>query len=95
MKTVLVACGTAIATSTVVAKKIEKICSSEGIEVKTVQCKAVDALEKTDEFKPDIIVGTCDLPGEFKVPLIDGRPFLTNVNLDECIDELLEILKNN
>jgi len=93
VKTVLVACGTAIATSTVVAKKIEKLCSENGIEVKTVQCKASEAFEQVENFKPNVIVGTCDLPGSFDVPLVDGRPFLTNVNLEMCTDELLEILK--
>lgn len=93
MKTILVACGTAIATSTVVAKKIEKICEENNIEVKTVQCKASEAASKASTLKPDVVVGTTDLPGKYDVPTVNGRAFLTNVNLQACIDELLEILK--
>ena len=48
MKTVLVACGTAIATSTVVAKKIKRLCEQNNIEVKTVQCKAADAASRAN-----------------------------------------------
>lgn len=50
MKLVLVACGTALATSTVVAKKIEQIAQENGIECRTVQAKAVDAFKKYQEI---------------------------------------------
>ena len=46
MKTILVACGTGIATSTVAAKKCEGICKEAGIQVKTVQCKAAETASK-------------------------------------------------
>jgi PTS system galactitol-specific IIB component len=39
-KTILVACGTAIATSTVVAKTLEEVLRERGIDVVTRQCKA-------------------------------------------------------
>ena len=39
-KRILVACGTAIATSTVVAKGIEEAMAERGIKVITRQCKA-------------------------------------------------------
>ncbi len=94
MKTILVACGTAIATSTVVAKKIEKVCKENNVDVKTVQCKASEAASKAKTLKPDVVVGTCDLPGNFDMPTIKGRAFLTNVNLQACIDELLSVLKS-
>ena len=37
MKTILVACGTGIATSTVAAKKCEGICKEAGIQVKLLK----------------------------------------------------------
>jgi PTS system galactitol-specific IIB component len=39
-KTILVACGTAVATSTVVAISIEEILRDRGFDVVTRQCKA-------------------------------------------------------
>ena len=41
-KRILVACGTAIATSTVVAKGIEEALKARGISVITRQCKATE-----------------------------------------------------
>ncbi len=94
MKTVLVACGTAIATSTVVAKKIKRLCEQNNIEVKTVQCKAADAASRANELLPDLVVSTCDLPGTFPCKTMNGRAFLTGIKLQDCIDELLETLKS-
>lgn len=93
MKLILVACGTALATSTVVARKIEQIAQENGIECKTVQAKAVDAIKKYEELHPDAIVCTCQLEGEIEVPLINGRAFLTGINIKSTTDQLLEILK--
>jgi len=93
MKLVLVACGTALATSTVVAKKIEQIALENGIECRTVQAKAVDVFKKYQELGPDVIVCTCQIEGNIEVPVINGRVFLTGINLQSTIDQLIEILK--
>lgn len=92
-KKILVACGTAIATSTVVAKKIEKVCKENGVDCMTVQCKATEAVSKARTLKPDVIVGTCQIPGDPGVPVVNGRSFLTGISLQDTIDELLKILK--
>lgn len=94
MKTVLVACGTAIATSTVVAKKVNNLCEKNNIEVKIIQCKAADAAERAKELSPDVVISTCAMPGNFPCKTLNGRAFLTGIKLQECIDELLETLKN-
>lgn len=92
-KKILVACGTAIATSTVVAKKIEKICKEKGIDCMTVQCKASEALSKAKTLKPDVIVSTTQIPEGSGVPVINGRSFLTGVKLQDTIKELMEVLE--
>ncbi|MFQ7076138.1 MAG: PTS galactitol transporter subunit IIB [Clostridia bacterium] len=77
MKTILVACGTGIATSTVAAKKCEGICKEAGIQVKTVQCKAAEAASKVKVIKPDVIVGTTDNPGDIgDTVLLNGIAYL-------------------
>lgn len=92
-KKILVACGTAIATSTVVAKKIDKLCKEQGIECMLVQCKASEAKTKSNTLKPDVIVSTIELPEITDVPVINGRAFLTGVDLEPIIESLLEKLK--
>ncbi|MFZ7132506.1 MAG: PTS sugar transporter subunit IIB [Eubacteriales bacterium] len=91
-KKILVACGTAIATSTVVANKIKKVCKEKEIDCMVVQCKATEVESKAKTFKPDVIVGTCQIPGNPRVPIINGRTFLTGINHQPTIDELIEIL---
>ncbi|NTW72215.1 MAG: PTS sugar transporter subunit IIB [Eubacteriaceae bacterium] len=92
-KKILVACGTAIATSTVVAKQIEKLCKEAGIDFITMQCKDEEVVSKAKTFKPDVIVCTTQVPEGTGIPVIDGRPFLTGVNLQETITDLMEVLK--
>lgn len=93
MKLVLVACGTALATSTVVAKKIEIIAKENGIECRTIQTKATEAFKKSKELHPDAIVCTCQLESPSDIPIINGRAFLTGINVQSTINELIEILK--
>ena len=92
-KKVLVCCGTAIATSTVVAKKIEKVCKENGIDCTTVQCKASEAASKAKTLKPDVLISTTNVPDNLGVPVINGRSFLTGVNHQKTVDEMLEVLK--
>ncbi|MDX1412760.1 MAG: PTS sugar transporter subunit IIB [Candidatus Promineifilaceae bacterium] len=90
-KTVLVSCGTAIATSTVVAKSIEDACKEAGIKVVTKQCKVTEIplfLEGTD-----LIVTTSQLRSDPGIPVIQGLPFLTGIGKDKVLEEILDILR--
>jgi len=93
MKLILVACGTALATSTVVARKIETIAREHGIVCRTIQAKATEAFKKSQELHPDAIVCTCQLEGESDIPIINGRAFLTGINIQSTVDRLIDILK--
>ncbi|MDW8227577.1 MAG: PTS sugar transporter subunit IIB, partial [Anaerolineales bacterium] len=77
VKKILVACGTAIATSTVVAKALEDALREQGVEVVTRQCKAneVPALAKD----ADLIVTTVPLPVNVGVPVVQTLAFLTGI----------------
>lgn len=74
-------------------QKIEKIASENGVELKTVQAKASEVAQKAAEIKPDIIVCTCQLEGDVDIPVMNGRSFLTGINLQKTTGELLEILR--
>ncbi|MEM0075926.1 MAG: PTS sugar transporter subunit IIB [Candidatus Bathyarchaeia archaeon] len=89
-KVILVACGTAIATSTVVAKAIEEGLAARGIKVITRQCKAseVPALAST----ADLIVTTTPVPTDLGVPVIKTLAFLTGVGKEEVLNQIAEIL---
>ena len=90
-KTVLVSCGTAIATSTVVAKNIEDACKDAGIKVNMKQCKVTEIplfLEGAD-----LIVTTSQLRSDPGIPVIQGLPFLTGIGKDKALEDILNILR--
>ncbi|HOA24423.1 MAG: PTS sugar transporter subunit IIB [Aggregatilineales bacterium] len=90
-KVVLVACGTAIATSTVVAKAIEERCKAEGIPVRTRQCKAAEVPVLARDA--DLIVTTTPVPKDLGVPVVQGLAFLTGIGKDAVLDEIVEKLR--
>lgn len=95
LKKVLCACGTAIATSTVVAKKVEALCKEHGIKVIVDQCKASEAVSRIPTFKPDLIVGSTYIPGDLQgVPLVMGTAFLSGIKLADVKAKIIEILKD-
>lgn len=91
-KTILVACGTAIATSTVVAISIEEELRERGISVQTRQCKAAEVAGRLEGI--DLIVSTTPLSGDFNVPVIQTLAFLTGIGKERVIDQIINALKD-
>jgi mannitol/fructose-specific phosphotransferase system IIA component (Ntr-type)/galactitol-specific phosphotransferase system IIB component len=92
-KRVLVSCGTAIATSTVVAKAIEEGLAARGISVITRQCKAAEVPALAKDF--DLVVTTTPVPADLGVPVIETLAFLTGIGKDETLDKIAEILRRS
>jgi len=92
-KRILVACGTAIATATVLANKIKQLCKENKIDAVVEQCKATEAAAKAQIFKADLIVGSTYIPGDTKgIPVILGTAFLSGLKLDEAKQKVLSVL---
>jgi PTS system galactitol-specific IIB component len=89
-KVILVACGTAIATSTVVAKAIEEGLAARGIKVITRQCKAAEVPSLAPGA--DLVVTTTPVPTNLGVPVIKTLAFLTGVGKEEVLDQIAKIL---
>lgn len=90
-KRILVACGTAIATSTVVAKAIEEGLAARGIPVITRQCKAAEVPALAKDF--DLVVTTTPVPQDLGIPVIQTLAFLTGIGKDQVLDQIAEILR--
>lgn len=90
-KTVLVACGTAVATSTVVAKGIEEALNDRGLKVRTRQCKASEI--RTQLSGVDLIVATTPVPDDLGIPVIQTLAFLTGIGKEEVIEQIAEALQ--
>lgn len=89
-KLVLVACGTAIATSTVVAAAIEEEMAKRGIKVKTRQCKAAEVPSLASGA--DLIVTTTPVPTNLGVPVIKTLAFLTGIGKEKVVQQIVDIL---
>jgi len=90
-KRILVVCGTGIATSTVVARKLEEKLKEEGIDIETRQCKVVEVESMLENV--DLIVATTPVPDDIKVPVIRTLAFLTGIGEDEAIEEIVRGLR--
>lgn len=89
-KRILVACGTAIATSTVVARKLEDELTRRGIDVTTTQCKATEVLSKLSGH--DLVVTTTHVGDTGDVPVIRTVSFLTGIGMEEDLKKIAELL---
>jgi galactitol PTS system EIIB component len=92
-KTVIVSCGTGIATSTVVAVAIEEACKAAGIDVVTKQCKAAE-IKNYIEAGADLIVTTSQMRFDPGIPVIKGLAFLTGIGKDQVMEEILTALRD-
>ncbi len=95
VKRVLVAGGTAIATSTVVAIGIEEAMKQRGIKVVTRQCKASE-IKRVIDKSYDLVVTTTPVPSDLgvDVPVIQTLAFLTGIGKEEILNQIEKILKD-
>lgn len=91
-KRVIVACGGAIATSTVAANKIRELMKANGIdgEVKQTRITELDS----EKEGADLIVTTAKVKKEFGVPLIHGVAFISGIGMEKLEQQILDVLKN-
>jgi PTS system galactitol-specific IIB component len=90
MKKILVACGTAIATSTVVAKKLEEKLRARGLAVAIDQCKASEVGAKAGGY--DLIVSTTEVDDTRGKPHVRTLSFLTGIGVDADVDKIAKLL---
>jgi galactitol PTS system EIIB component len=90
MKRILVACGTAIATSTVVAKKLEEKLRAKGLAVSIDQCKASEVGSKAAAY--DVIVSTTEVDDTRGKPHVRTLSFLTGVGIEADVEKIAKLL---
>lgn len=89
-KTILVACGAGIATSTVVNKRIEDLLASRGIDAKLIQCKIAEVPSYEDTA--DLLVTTTIPPRAYKIPVVKAVNYLMGMNTEKTDQEILDAL---
>lgn len=83
---VLVVCGTGIATSTMVATKVKEYADKHAMTPLQVrQGKVMDLLRVADA---DVIVATTQVPNSVKIPVINAIPLLTGIGAKDVFEKL-------
>ena len=88
---IVVACGTAIATSTHVAMKLKELLEERGLKIHTIQCRVTEVPSLAPDA--DLVVATAQVPYDINIPVVDGIPFLTGIGVKEVIDKIETLLR--
>jgi PTS system galactitol-specific IIB component len=91
-KKILVACGTGIATSTVVVNKVKETLTAKGLDVIVDQCKASEVPGKAASY--DLIIATTPVSGNGDTPVIRTLSFLTGIGIDKDVEAIIEKLQS-
>lgn len=89
-KTVLVACGAGIATSTVVCDRLEELIEKKNLNAQVIQCKIGEVASK--EKEADLIISTTILPKQYSIPAIRSMAYVTGIDEEELDEEVIRIL---
>lgn len=95
MKTLMVVCGSGIATSTVVEGKIRDYLDSKGLldKVKMLKGNIAEQINHIDDY--DAFVSTTVVPDDVKDKVISGLPILTGVGADKVYEQIVNKLGLN
>lgn len=91
MKTIIVACGSGIATSTIICNKVSDLLNENGIDHTIIQCSINEV--PTQVNIADLVVSTMPLTSLEGVPKVLGIPFLTGIGAENTKKEILEKLR--
>lgn len=90
MKKVIVACGGAVATSTVAADAIRQLCKEHNIQADVQQMRLIEIEGNLDGA--DLVVTTMRIKPTFDTPYVNGMAFLTGINREATEQKILDIL---
>lgn len=90
-KKIIVACGGAVATSTVAAERIRELCKAHGIDAEVSQNRIGELDSVADSA--DLIVTTARVKKAYPCPVIHGIAFISGVNLEKTEADILAALR--
>ncbi len=89
--TILVACGSGVATSTVAQEAAKKICADAGIQAKFIKSTMTEIPSKEDVV--DLILVTTNFRKPCSKPIIKAFGLISGINLDAVQAEIVETCK--
>ena len=89
---VIVACGGAVATSTMAAEEIKELCEANNILLELVQCRVTEIETYMDGAH--LICTTARVDRTFgSIPVVHGMPFVSGVGIEALQEKILTILR--
>lgn len=90
-KKVIVACGGAVATSTIAANHIKELCKKQEIDVEICQVRISEI--ESHLYGAKLIVTTSRIKRDYGIPCVMGMSFVSGVGVERTEDAILGILK--
>lgn len=88
---IIVACGGAVATSTMAAEEIKELCQNN-IPVELIQCRVNEIETYMDGVH--LICTTAKVDRSFgDIPLVHGMPFISGIGIEALQNKILTILQ--
>ena len=84
---ILIACGSGIATSTVIANRVKNLCEDNGFKVKVQQVEKM-----ASEF--DLIVASTRVPETVTTPSVFAINYLTGIKPEAVDEQILKVLRD-
>lgn len=92
-KRIYICCGTGIATSTVIVKKVSEFLDEHKVQYDISQCIVSDIPSRVAQKRPDLIISSTTINADLgDVPVILGQSFLTGIGREKTKKEIKEIL---
>lgn len=91
MKTIIIACGSGIATSTVICEGIEKLLNEHAIPHRIYQCSLNEMYSHLNEA--DLVVSSMAIGEDLGIPNVVGLPYLLGMGVEQLNENILKILK--
>ena len=92
-KKVIVACGGAVATSTIAANKVVELCKNNNIDVEICQVRISEI--ESNLSGAVLIVPTSKVKRDYGIQVITGMPFISGVGVEKTEAAILKVLKEN
>jgi len=90
MKTIIIACGAGVATSTLICDRVQKLMASKNIQANIIQCTLGDISRYVDQA--NVIVTSMKVDRSYSIPIVLGISFITGVGVEQTEKEILESL---
>ncbi len=91
MKRIIVACGSGIATSTIICSHLQELLDAHHIQYELIQCSIQEIESYINDS--DLIVTSMDLQKNYCIPKVTAISFLTSVGMENTEEQILNLLK--